>query len=325
VTAPAKPVPTLPGPYSIDEVIDRFEMVAASQIGYREGKSGGSWNNDTVYGAWYGKGFNYAAWCASFVSWCADKAGILGNVIPKHAYTPSGFAWFKARGQVGGRVPPVGKAATGLGRPKRGDIMYVHGLVSGAWRIHHVGIVENVLPGGYIQTIEGNTNTTGSASGDGTYRLKRKVTSRLFFASPNYAAAVKPRPKPAPGAPPAKPADVDSHGQPRTGGRPKVDAQGKQILDLGVLTAGAKLTGTPTYTAWAQMAAVWGSFKHPSLNLAPKAQPLTGPNFKTAWAKWQRKLGYTGKDADGIPGTASFSRLIERTGRSKKSSGYKAK
>lgn len=326
MTAPARTIPTLPGPYSVDEVISRFEMVVASQIGYREGKtSGGSWNNDTVYGAWYAPGFNFAAWCASFVSWCADKAGILNTVIPRHAYTPTGFNWFRARNQHGGRVPPGNGPATGLGNPKRGDIMYVHGLTDAGWMIHHVGIVENVLPGGYISTVEGNTNTNGSSTGDGVYRLKRQVTSRLFFCSPNYAAAVKPRPKPAPGAPPTKPADVDKFGQPRAGGKPKNDSGGRQILDLNVLVAGAKLGGVPTYTAWAQMAAVWGSFKHPSLAIAPKDQALTGPNFKAAWARWQRTQGYSGKDADGIPGTGSFSRLIDRTGRSKNSTGYQAK
>jgi hypothetical protein len=320
VTTPAKAVPTLPGAYSVAEAATRLLMVAASQIGYHEGKSkSGDWNNDTIYGVWFKLNFN--AWCHMFVSWCSSVAGF-SKIIPKTAYTPSGFNYFRDQGRVGGRIPPSGKAATGLGNPKRGDIMYVHGLVDGVWRIHHVGLVENVLPGGYIQTVEGNTNTTGSASGDGVYRLKRKVTSKLFFATPNYAAVVVARPKPPAGA---KPVERDAHGQPRTGGTPKTDSAGKQILELNVLVAGAKLAGAPTFTAWAQMAAVWGSFKHPSLAIAPAAQPLTGPNFKAAWAKWQRKLGYSGKDADGIPGTGSFSRLIERTGRSKKSPGYQAK
>jgi hypothetical protein len=323
VTAPAKSVPKLPaGPYSVDEAIDRLLTVAASQIGYHEGKSGGSWNNDTVFGAWYGKGFNFAAWCASFVSWCADKAGpgYLDVVIPRHAYTPTGFNWFRARGLVGGRIPPVGKAATGLGKPKRGDIMYVHGLTSEGWRIHHVGIVENVLPGGYIKTVEANTNTSGSAQGDGVYRLTRKVTSRLFFASPTYAKVVKPRPKPAPGAKP-----LDRNGLPETGGHPLKDGEGRQILDLAVLKLAATKPNV-TYMTWAQRAAAAGSLKHPSLALMPKAEPVTMATFRAAWKRWQLHLGYKGADADGIPGAESFSRFIERTGRSrKKSSGYQPK
>jgi hypothetical protein len=322
VTAPAQPVGTLPaGPYSVDEAIARVLRVAASQIGYHEGKSSsGSWNNDTVYGAWYGPGFNYAAWCASYVSWCASVAGFLGTIIPRHAYTPSGFSWFKGQSRVGGRVPPYGKAPTGLGTPKRGDIMYVYGLVDGVWRIHHVGFVENVLPGGYISTVEGNTNTTGSASGDGCYRLRRRVTSRLYFASPDYAKIVKPRPKPAPGAKP-----LDKNGLPETGGHPLKDADGRQILDLAVLKLAATKPNV-TYMTWAQRAAASGSLKHPSLALMPKAETVTMASFRAAWKRWQQHLGYRGADADGIPGAASFSRFIERTGRSrKKSTGYQPK
>ena len=35
-----------------------------------------------------------------------------------------------------------------------------------------------------------------------------------------------------------------------------------------------------------------------------------GKKTKAAYKKWQRKLGYRGKDADGIPGTASFKKLV---------------
>ncbi|MFF4952276.1 peptidoglycan-binding protein LysM [Streptomyces chattanoogensis] len=39
-----------------------------------------------------------------------------------------------------------------------------------------------------------------------------------------------------------------------------------------------------------------------------------GTLTKTAYAKWQRKLGYSGADADGIPGNASLSKLGARHG-----------
>lgn len=316
MTAAAKTLPKLPaGPYTPAEAANRLIAVATSQIGYREGKtSSGSYNNDTVFGAWYGPGFNYAAWCASFVSWCAAKAAIPAAVIPKHAYTPTGWNWFAARN-------------LDVATPRRGDIMYVYGPVSGEKnsRVHHVGIVENVLPGGYIQTIEGNTNTTGSASGNGVYRLKRKVSSKLRFARPAYEMAVIARPKPAPGASPKPGVKLDKNGLPPTGGRPLMDGEGHQILDLAVLQLAARQPNL-TYMTWAQREAACGSFKHPRLGLMKPTEPVTMASFKAAWKRWQQKLGYKGKDADGVPGTESFSRLIEFTGRSrKKSSGYKAK
>jgi CHAP domain-containing protein len=302
VTAPARPIPTLPGPYSVDEAITRLINIQASQVGYHEGRSGGDWTNDNAFGQWYGS--NGVAWCAQFQSWAASQAGYLDVIIPKHQYTPAGYNWFKSRGRE-------------VGLPKRGDLLYVYGKVRGEKnpRVHHVGMVEQVLPGGYIRTLEGNTNTGGSAQGDGVYRLQRQVTSRLRFVRPDYTKVVKPRP---PGKkPPGKSV------MPRTGGHPKKDSKGAEILDLRILVLATKVP-VATHMTWAQRAAVCGSFKHPKIGCMPPAEEVTRESFKAAWKRWQQKLGYKGADADGIPGTASFSRLIEKTGRSKKSPGYRA-
>lgn len=39
-----------------------------------------------------------------------------------------------------------------------------------------------------------------------------------------------------------------------------------------------------------------------------------GTSFTAAYARWQESLGYSGADADGIPGRASLQALAERTG-----------
>lgn len=50
-------------------------------------------------------------------------------------------------------------------------------------RIGHIGIVEQVLPGGkFIVTIEGNTNGFGSREGSGVCRLTRPVKQVFNFA-----------------------------------------------------------------------------------------------------------------------------------------------
>ena len=41
---------------------------------------------------------------------------------------------------------------------------------------------------------------------------------------------------------------------------------------------------------------------------------LFGPRTKAAYAKWQKKLGYTGKDVDGIPGLTSLRKLGAKHG-----------
>lgn len=46
-----------------------------------------------------------------------------------------------------------------------------------------------------------------------------------------------------------------------------------------------------------------------------------GPRTKSAYAKWQRKLGYSGSDADGAPGKTSLSALGRKHGFSVRSGG----
>lgn len=169
----------LPAPTSAAAVLQRFLSVAASQIGYREGRSAsGDWNNDNAFGKWYGT--NGVSWCAQFVSWAAFVAGLPQTVVVKHQYTPTGWNWFTAHNYD-------------VTTPRAGDIVYVYGPVSGEKnpRVHHVGIVEKVLSGGRIQTIEANTNTSGSSQGNGVYRLTRPVTDKLRFGRPPYQLAVQ--------------------------------------------------------------------------------------------------------------------------------------
>lgn len=164
---------------------DRFLRVLASQIGYREGRdSDGDWNNDNAYGLYFKQ--NRVAWCNWYQSWGAVAAGIPASVIPRTGYTPTSWNWFKDRDLDG--KPPVA-----------GDLFWVYGYVAaeGRSRVHHIGAVEKVLSGGRVQTIEGNTNTSGSSQGNGVYRLVRPISSKLRFARPNWpGAVVAPAPKP---------------------------------------------------------------------------------------------------------------------------------
>ncbi len=145
-------------------------QIAASQIGYRE-----AYNNDNAFGVWYP--MNHQPWCAMFVSWAAWQAGVDQSIIPKHAYTPSGAAWFRARGRL-------------HTEPQAGDVGYVY--YSSMGRIGHVFLVEKVwrTAGGALlmNTIEGNTNDTGSSQGNGVYRLVRADTTNLSYGRPAYAA-----------------------------------------------------------------------------------------------------------------------------------------
>lgn len=155
---------------------DQVIAKAVSQLGKHYSRP----NGVSPYGAWYAervgdRSFRTAPWCAMFISWCAAQVGAT-NIIPIHAYTPSGVSWFKSRGQWHTRSP------------KRGDLVYYK--FSGP-RVHHVGIVERVHSDGSVTAIEGNTSGTagGSQRNGGVVARKRRKTGIVGFGRPNYGSA----------------------------------------------------------------------------------------------------------------------------------------
>jgi peptidoglycan hydrolase-like protein with peptidoglycan-binding domain len=141
--------------------------VARSQLGFAEKPPG---SNRSPYGAWYP--MDGQPWCAMFVSWCAHRAGAAA-LIPKHAYTPTGAAWFRERDQWGTK-------------PRIGAIVYFR------WpsmkRIAHVGIVESVRGDGAVVVIEGNTDTAGGRTGGRVMRQVRRANV-AGYGYPAYGRA----------------------------------------------------------------------------------------------------------------------------------------
>ena len=99
-------------------------------------------------------GFHYRAWCADFVSWCAQKAG-QSKAIPKNA-SVSGIR--TAIRNAGGKEYSKAKIQNGSYLPKRGDVIIFKS--SGA---SHVGIVD-YAKGGIIYYIDGNNTTDGNGN-----------------------------------------------------------------------------------------------------------------------------------------------------------------
>ena len=130
--------------YGIHSADEQIVAVAESQIGNVGGQP---------YWSWYG--FNSrVAWCACFVSWCANECGYIdAGVIPKFAGCVWGVEWFQDRGQW----------ADGTATPVPGMIIFFDwdspdgesGPQDGL--SDHVGIVQKVEDG-YVYTIEGNTS-----------------------------------------------------------------------------------------------------------------------------------------------------------------------
>jgi cell wall-associated NlpC family hydrolase len=146
--------------------------LAKFEINYEE-----KGNNETKYGAWYG--INKQPWCAIFVSYIYNKAGLVDKVA---AETKKGFAscnaglnWFVKQG----KIIPIGQA-------KEGDIVFFQ--FDNDAQPDHVGIVEkNMKRLKTLITIEGNTSPSNKGSqsnGGGVYAKRRSYATVMAVARP---------------------------------------------------------------------------------------------------------------------------------------------
>ena len=110
--------------------------IAQSQIGNEGGET---------YWRWYGFE-DHVDWCAIFVSWCADQAGLIKtDSLPKYAVCDDGIRWFIKQGKWYNRRI----------EPKAGMIIFFDWDDDGV--SEHTGIVEK-CEDGIIYTIEGNSH-----------------------------------------------------------------------------------------------------------------------------------------------------------------------
>lgn len=153
-------------------------LTAAKKIvdqGYSEGE-----NNDTIFGKWFG--LNHQPWCAMFVSWCFDQAGLVKLVA---AQGPKGFAscnaglkWFGKNGQI---VP--------IAQAQPGDIVFFN-FDDDASTAEHVGLVYVNQPEKHqMVTFEGNTSADvkgSQANGDGAYKKTRNYGLIMAVVRPKW-------------------------------------------------------------------------------------------------------------------------------------------
>ena len=121
-------------------------------------------NNITPYGQWYG--MNGAAWCAMFVSYCADQAGVDASLVPRYAWCPFGMEKYRRAGRYH-------KRNSGY-IPKKGDIIFFYSDAAG--RVTHTGIVVDGDEDTVV-TIEGNTAANA---------VERRTYSRNHYTIDGY-------------------------------------------------------------------------------------------------------------------------------------------
>ncbi len=153
-----------------DQALD-LAGVAKTQLGYTEASNG-----YTKYGEYCGS--PYIDWCAAFIVWCANQAGIGTSVIPKNASSNGLKDFFSAKNRY-----YVSYGHGGSYAPKAGDIAFMSAS-NKTNDITHVGIVISYT-GGTITTIEGNysNRVTLVSYPESTLKI-------VGFASPLYGNRV---------------------------------------------------------------------------------------------------------------------------------------
>ncbi|MGK5728188.1 LysM peptidoglycan-binding domain-containing protein [Streptomyces sp. URMC 124] len=150
--------------------------IARAEIGYREGCSGGHWNNQEKYAhAVPGLGWvsdDGEPWCAVFCSWVALQAGV-ADLFPRTASVWQAMNWFDTRGRYSA-YPAIGAQA-----------------IFGKSASTHTGIVV-AYDTDTITCVEGNTNDDGSPEGNGVYlrRHQRRDSYVHGYGLPQYGEGV---------------------------------------------------------------------------------------------------------------------------------------
>lgn len=168
VTATSKSDPNIRGEFYVTVVgkpnvnyRDLIVEAALSEEGYVQGP-----NKKNKFGEWYQ--YDNVDWCAIFVSWAANQAGVGTDVILRYSLCVTGLDWFDEQGLY---------HLKGEYTPQKGDIVFFRNPNG---RIGHTGIVISADENN-VYTIEGNTS-------GGVFKRTRSLSGTYVdgFASPNY-------------------------------------------------------------------------------------------------------------------------------------------
>jgi hypothetical protein len=251
--------------------VENVLNIAQGEVGYHEGYSNGSWNNDQKYSdetpglEWS----DWQAWCATWVSWVAMKAGA-ADLYPRTASCATGVDWFKQRGRFS-EYPAVGAQ-----------------VFFGSGGGTHTGLVAD-FDDTYIYTVEGNTNQNGSAQGDGVYRQKRARRDAYVYGYgyPAFPEGIRSA-DPAWGAQNPAPAPKPVEYVPFPG--------------AAWFVKGRK---SPVVKAMRERLIAVGCNRYQS-----STDPdVIGSGDVASYEAWQRKCGYSGSAATWPPGKSTWDKL----------------
>lgn len=156
---------------------DKIIEVARSQNNTKEVPAG---SNKTKYGAWYG--MNGVPWCAIFVSWVYDQAGVsLGRVDSAKGfhYCRSAYNYWRSTGEL-------------TTQPQIGDIVLFDW--DGDGLSDHTGIFLRWMDDAktLFESWEGNTSVGNDSDGGQVMRRERPIEVVWAFVSPNVLGTTSP-------------------------------------------------------------------------------------------------------------------------------------
>jgi hypothetical protein len=281
---------------------------------------------------WYrqrnGAAYNYNfPWCNAAVTYWATQAGEREAVLfgADLAYTVAHAQRFKTAGQWHAGTKGI----------RRGDIVFFDWAgTNEIARIDHVGIVTGV-DGDKVFTIEGNTmnvcarrvrreaeiagygrpkykassgSSGSSTSTSGTYKVKSGDTLGEIAAAHGTTVTAL--------------ASLNGISNPNRVAAGKVlrlparTSTAKPVVSLAKLIAAFKADaprkGAPV--SYESTRCVEAALVAEGLLASQFADGHAGTATRSAYALYQQRLGYRGKDADGLPGMTSLKRLGERHG-----------
>jgi hypothetical protein len=210
---------------------------------------------------------NGQPWCATFLvaGWKVNKVPLVAGTDT--AFTPTMQNGFKNAGRL-------------FNSPRAGDVGFL--FDKELKRIAHVFFIERV-DGDYVMTIEGNSNDSGSRTGIGVYRHRRRWNGPTMirgFGRPLYKA-------------------------PSAAMTPTV------VVSHIVQSATVNVAGPDGFQSNpSEVRIVEAALLAEGLLSARYAKDGSfGSVTVKAYSQWQRRLGFTGDDANGIPGLDSLQKL----------------
>ncbi len=100
-------------------------------------------------------------WCAAFICWLCQKAGMPNSVRPKTAGAWDFENWARKSSTPAKLIKPASKD-----KIRAGDIV--------VFSFSHIGLAVDDQDGSTVRTIEGNTDESGSREGGGVYAKTRR-------------------------------------------------------------------------------------------------------------------------------------------------------